>query len=98
MIIVTAEMRCNPGSEQAFEDAVRAVLEKTRPEPGCTSYVAMRDIEDPSTYYFFEEWEDKGALRAHFGQPHLAEFQAAAKDCVAEQVVRMHTVESSRTL
>lgn len=98
MIIVTAQMRCNPGTEKDFEEAVRTVLAKTRPEEGCVTYVAMHDIDDPSTYYFLEEWADKGALRQHFGQPHLAEFQAAAKDCVAEQEVRIHTVESSRTL
>ncbi len=41
------------------------------------------DIADPDTFLLFEEWESDEALRAHFGTPHMAEFNGALSGLVA---------------
>src|SRR5512145_3354054 len=59
-------------------DAVRVALEMaraTQAEAGCRSYRFYSDLEDPNTFFIFEEWEDEAALMQHFTTPHMAAFQ-----------------------
>jgi quinol monooxygenase YgiN len=97
-MIVTARIRCRDGADAELTAAARDVIAATRTEPGCLTYVLLQDLDDPSSYFFYEEWADYDALRAHFGASHLTAFQAATRDCVASQEIRIHTVEKSRTL
>lgn len=98
MIIVTARVRCQPGTEDEFIAAAREVVTRTQAEPGCLSYTCLRDLADESAFMFIEEWADRDALKEHFGAEHLRLFREAAHAFVQNQEIRMHTVEKSRTL
>jgi quinol monooxygenase YgiN len=98
LIIVTARMQCRAGQDTEFIAAAQDAVVATRAEPGCISYAFLQDQTDPSVYMFVEEWSDGAALREHAGTEHLRAFQEAARRHVAEQEVRLHTVEKSRTL
>ena len=48
-----------------------------RAEPGCRAYAVYQDIEVPTRFRIYEEWDDQAALTAHFMTPHMAEFNTS---------------------
>ncbi len=60
--------------EGKAEEAIKLyeeLVEKTRTEEGCISYILFRDIEDDSILTMIEEWESKDALDKHFKTEHF---------------------------
>lgn len=98
MIVVVADIVAVPGRDAELLAAIQDVLEPSRAEPGCHSFVCARDIEHPDRFVMVEEWADGAAIRKHGETEHLARFRAASAGLVAEQTVTVHTVERSRTL
>jgi quinol monooxygenase YgiN len=96
MIVITAKMTCHPGRADDFIAAAQALIPPTLAEDGCQTYDLLQYVGDPLSFAFVEEWRDREALGAHSGTEALVRFQAVAKDCIAEQVVTVHTVEKTR--
>ena len=59
-------------------DAVRAALEAmiplTRAEPGCIQYRAHASVEDPNTFFLYEEYVDEAGFKAHAESPHFERY------------------------
>ncbi len=53
---------------------MRTVAEETAKEEGSISYAFFADLSTPGSFRVFEEWQDQGAIDAHFGSPHMAAF------------------------
>jgi quinol monooxygenase YgiN len=64
-------MKAKPGRGQDLETALRAVVEPTHREPGCTRFALHRSVTDANVYLLVERWSSKQALEAHLGQPYL---------------------------
>ena len=47
------------------------LIDKTRQEPGCISYVLFHDLKEPGHFVFIEEWIDRAALDAHVQSEHF---------------------------
>ena len=66
---------------------VQAELEKlvsiTRGEEGCLQYDLHQDLEDPTHFLFYENWETREHWEAHTKAPHLVAYKAATEDDVA---------------
>jgi len=62
-------------------------VRRSRSEPGCVSHAVHRDAENPLRLIFFEEWEDREALAAHFAVPASRDFVRAARLLAAEPPV-----------
>jgi quinol monooxygenase YgiN len=93
MIAVAARVAINPERrEQAVAAAIKLV-HGTQQETGCLQYHFYADLEDPTTFHVFEEWETEEALAAHFHTPHWDEFAAALPEILAgEPKVMRYTV------
>jgi len=76
MLVVAGHVRIDPANAEKAQAAVVGVMEETRNEPGCISYVFSADLSEPGVYRIFEEWESAEALAAHFEAAHMATFQA----------------------
>ena len=66
MVIVTGTVTARP---ETLDEMLAAALEhvrRSRTEPGCLQHGVSIDAEDPLTLVFYEEWEDRAALEAHF--------------------------------
>ena len=75
MLVVAGRVRVHAALR---DEAVRVALEMaqaTQAENGCLSYRFYADLEDPNTFFIFEEWEDEEALARHFQSAHMAAFQ-----------------------
>lgn len=84
MIIVTGSILARPDS---FDDVLRlslAHVERSRKEPGCISHAVHVDCENALQLFFFEQWADQDALRAHFAVPATREFVKSLAKGIAE--------------
>jgi len=77
MVIVIVEVRVKEGAVDPVRDAIATMETESRKEPGCHTYAFSTDINDPTMVRITELWQDRAALEAHFGMPHMAEFSAA---------------------
>src|SRR5664279_2780207 len=87
MIIVTGRAKI---SADRLDDALAVSLEhvrRSRTEPGCLLHSVHRDVEDPLTLVFFEQWQDNDALSAHFAVPESLAFVTALSECASERPV-----------
>jgi quinol monooxygenase YgiN len=79
MIVVTGSVTVRP---ETFEEARRLSLEhvhRSRREPGCISHAVHVDCENPLRLVFFEQWDDRATLAAHFAVPASGDFVRALR-------------------
>ncbi len=69
MIIVTGVIIAAPESIDALKAECLAHSRRSRAEPGCISHDLHIDAENPHRLFFFERWESRAALDAHFAIP-----------------------------
>jgi quinol monooxygenase YgiN len=84
MMIVTGRVKVRP---EAIDDALSVSLEhveRSRLEPGCITHSVHRSVEDEYVLFFYEEWEDDAALKAHFAVPESLMFVTRLSECAAE--------------
>lgn len=94
MIIVTGTVKVR---EDALERALAVSLEhvrRSRTEHGCLTHSVHRDVEDPLTLVFFEQWADRDALDAHFKVSASNDFVAALRTLSTERP-SMHIYEAT---
>lgn len=64
-LVLVVTWLARPGEEQKVEAILRAMVPKTRAEPGCIAYSAHRSSEDSRQFLIFEVYRDDAALKAH---------------------------------
>jgi quinol monooxygenase YgiN len=84
MILVSGTVRLNPDRRADAIEAALAMASASRKEPGCHAYEFSITLEDENTIRLFEAWQDREALIAHFGMPHMAAFNKAIGGVMAE--------------
>jgi quinol monooxygenase YgiN len=84
MIIVTGSILARPDSFAAVLELSREHVERSRKEDGCISHDVHVDTENPMRLFFFEQWRDEPALRAHFAVPASRAFVKALRDLIVE--------------
>jgi quinol monooxygenase YgiN len=77
MLIITGSATVDPAHRDEAVELATTMVEATQREPGCIDYRISADLQDQHTFYFFEVWESKEALDAHFQTEHMARFQSA---------------------
>jgi len=64
-------------AREGEEERVRALLEEIAPvvraEPGCLMYIAHRSVDDPRTFFLYEQYVDEAAFHAHRETEHFQE-------------------------
>ncbi len=72
-ITVIAKLKAKAGSEAQLEAAFRKMIGHVRTEPGTLSYVLHRSTQDPTTFVFYETYQDQAAFEFHGKTPHMKE-------------------------
>ena len=85
LLTVIAYMRAKPGQEDRLRTALQALVEPTSEEEGYVNYDLHESVEQPGTFFFYENWESGEHLDAHLQTPHLVEFANAMGDLLDEQ-------------
>ena len=79
-VVLTAMVKAKQGQEDAVKEALFALVEPTRKEPGCLCYNLHQSKSDPTQFMFYEQWASKEALDAHSKTPHMRALGAKLKD------------------
>ncbi|HEY3068390.1 MAG TPA: putative quinol monooxygenase [Methylomirabilota bacterium] len=94
MLALWVKVRVKPDGRERFLKAIEHdALASERDEPGCHRFNVLQDTTDPSTYFFYEVYEDEAAIEKHRAMPHYATWRAAADTLDGQpQVTRCTTV------
>ncbi|OGW72171.1 MAG: hypothetical protein A2Y02_03595 [Omnitrophica bacterium GWA2_52_12] len=79
LLTVIARITARKGKEKKVKEALEALIPPTRREKGCVDYELHRAWDNPAAFLFYENWHSKPHLDKHLRQPHLSEFDRAAK-------------------
>lgn len=74
LLTVVARMTALPGKEAQLRAELEALIEPTLAEDGCVNYDLHVAVDDPATFFFYENWRSPGHLEAHLANSHLVEF------------------------
>ena len=85
MLVVSGTVTARPDTLDAMLQAALDHVRRSRTEPGCLKHGVSIDAEDPLTLVFYEEWEDRAALYAHFQVPESLAFMKAMRSLAASQ-------------
>lgn len=78
LLTVIAYMKAAPGKEAELKAALEALIAPTSQEDGYVNYDLHQGVEDPATFFFYENWESGAHLDAHLATPHLVDFAGIA--------------------
>ncbi|MHB8384088.1 MAG: putative quinol monooxygenase [Candidatus Binataceae bacterium] len=73
-ITVIAKLKVKAGNEAAFEEAGKEMIGKVASEAGTKTYILHKDVRDPSTFVYYEVYQDQAALDAHGKTDHMKAF------------------------
>jgi quinol monooxygenase YgiN len=84
MISFTVRMRFKEEDREEIHEALRALTEASRREPGCASYIPHSVESDPDTVVIYEQYRDSAAVEAHRASAH---FQKFAIGCLYQRML-----------
>jgi quinol monooxygenase YgiN len=84
VIIVTGSILARQDSFTEVLRLGREHVERSRKEDGCISHDVHVDTENPLRLFFFEQWRNEPALRAHFAVPASRDFVKALRSLIVE--------------
>jgi quinol monooxygenase YgiN len=86
MLTVIARIKAKPGMEKQMQQDLLSLLTPTRSEIGNINFDLLIDINDPTVFILYENWEDRAALDAHFEQPYVKQVLQAYEVTLAEPI------------
>jgi len=78
MLVVTGSIQARLDSIDELRRLSLEHVARSRAEPGCLEHGVAVDANDGLRLVFFERWEDRAALEAHFKVPASREFARQA--------------------
>ncbi|AFC30231.1 hypothetical protein PM3016_3388 [Paenibacillus mucilaginosus 3016] len=78
MIIIHAHLQVKPDQEEAFLNAVKALIPASRAEEGNVTYTLMKSTEQEHRYTMVELWKDEAAIAAYNASSHFQAFMQQA--------------------
>lgn len=82
-ISIVARVKAKPGIEDEVFATLKSLIEPTRREEGCISYVLHRSLDDPTLFIFYEKWRSRQDIDRHIEAPHIAPVLASADQILA---------------
>ena len=70
--VVTAKWTAKEGHEREVREAIQEMIEPSRAEPGNLYYQPNEDPSDPRVFFFYEQYVDEDAYKAHGSSEHFA--------------------------
>ncbi len=88
-VTVVATFQAKPGKESELRTALLGLVAPTRREAGCLNYDLHASPEDPSKFFFHENWTSQEHLDAHLKSPHIAALLPRVEElCLAFPEIR----------
>jgi quinol monooxygenase YgiN len=92
-IRVVARIVARKEKADQVRDILAGLVDPTRSEAGCISYVLLQNKTDLTDFTFVEEWKNDGAIDAHMRTPHIVQALMKLPDLIAAAPdIRRYTV------
>src|SRR5215510_579563 len=75
MIVIAGRVTIKPDQRAEATRVALTMARASQAEAGCVTYRFSADLDDPNTFYIFEEWESEDALARHFESAHMRVFR-----------------------
>lgn len=99
MIVVAGTVTIRPGKREDAARLAETMARATRAEAGCRHYRFYADLDDPHTFFVFEEWESEEALARHFQTEHMKVFRQHLPDLiVGAPAIRRYAVSAAAAM
>lgn len=85
MVILIAQIQVKPGQDDAFLDAVKAVIAPSRAEAGCSQYTFHRETGASDHFVFYEQWQDQLAFDEHIASNHYQTYRTQTAALVLDR-------------
>jgi quinol monooxygenase YgiN len=72
--VIAATWKAKPGEEEAVLGLLRRMAVESRKEPGCMLFRVHRPLDDPRTFFLYEQFESQEALGAHSETDHFRRY------------------------
>ncbi|MEH6634640.1 MAG: putative quinol monooxygenase [Halioglobus sp.] len=77
MIVVNAVIHSKREDIAALKNIISTMETASRAEPGCDDYTFSVELNNTNILRITEKWHTVDDLKAHFGMPHMDDFQKA---------------------
>ena len=84
LLTVVASFKARPGLEEKAREALLALVEPTRKEPGCVQYDLHLSTDKPGEFLFFEKWVDRESLDQHLNMPYIHTLRGRVEELFLE--------------
>jgi quinol monooxygenase YgiN len=69
-VVSKAKLKQDVNIEE-YVKLAKKVIDETRKEQGCISYVLFQELKDPSILTMIEEWKDEASIKQHDQSDHV---------------------------
>jgi len=87
-IVVVATLQGKKEHVAEIEPMLLKLVEATRKEEGCLSYLLYQDSETPETFVFYEKWQSADHLQNHMKTEHFVTTMAALEGKIKQSEIR----------
>jgi len=85
--VINARMAVKPEAIKQFVSLAQIIVEASNLEKGCLVYKLYQEIGNPSSFIFFEVYENQDAVDFHNATPHFKTFIGQLTGLMAENPV-----------
>lgn len=93
-LVLAGKYKIKPEKRERFLELAKPGLEETHKEAGNISYALYEEFENSNTFLYFEEWQDREALKEHLQQPYIKPLIQEIPELLGEDPdIRVYDIE-----
>lgn len=86
-LTIVAKVTAKSDAIEEVKAELLKMIAPTRMEQGCIEYRLHQDIENPTVFVFYENWENTACFEQHINSPHFKEYVTAVSDLINDKTV-----------
>ena len=86
-VVVFAGFKAKKDKAEELRHELLSLIETTRAEDGCRAYELHEDLEDHSSFMFYEEWRSREDLECHLSTPPLVRLLGLVPELCSEPLM-----------
>lgn len=83
--VINARILVKADAIETFLEASRTMLKESHLEPGCLVYNLYQEVDRPTSFIFYEVYENQEALNTHNSSHYLKTFKEKISEILTEQ-------------
>lgn len=85
-ITVVARIKARPDAGEKVSEALLKLIEPTlHKDDGCINYDLYQDNDNPSLFFFLENWESEELLEKHLASEHIEAYRKTTEGLIEQR-------------